>query len=173
MDGRWHHYAFTRDAEAMELVFYVDGERLGEPVGFDQLPTGGGRGMLYMGSDVSGISGYELSGALDEVCLFNTILDDDEIWEIYDTESCPFETVEPDDPDDTGDKDTGDGDSGVVDTGASSTDGETGADGGVQPNAEGDASLGACGCSSSGVRAGSAWLWLGLVALFRSRRRKG
>jgi hypothetical protein len=129
--------------------------------------------MLYMGSDVSGISGYELTGALDEVCLFNTILDDEEIWEIYDAEACPFESIEPGDPEDTGDQDTAAGDSGFVDTGSTSPDGGTGSDGGAQPIGEGgDASLGACGCSSSGLRARSAWLWLGLVALFRSRRRE-
>jgi hypothetical protein len=65
--GLWHHLAFTRDSDAMEVRFYVDGSMVGESVAFDQLPTGGGRGMLYFGSDVEDFLGYgyELNGKLD------------------------------------------------------------------------------------------------------------
>ncbi len=62
----WHHYALTRDVQAMELSFWVGGVRLGEPVSFDRLPTGGGRGMLYIGRDVDGSDDYGLEGKFDE-----------------------------------------------------------------------------------------------------------
>jgi uncharacterized protein (TIGR03382 family) len=75
----WHHYAVVRDAEAMELSFLVDGEPLGQPLSFERLPTGGGRGMLYMGRDVEGSDGYELRGRLDEICVFDRGLEQAEI----------------------------------------------------------------------------------------------
>jgi len=63
MDGKWHQYAVTRDIKAGELRFYVDGALLGERVAFEQLPSGGGRGMLYLGADVAGSKGYEITGS--------------------------------------------------------------------------------------------------------------
>ena len=75
-----HHYAMTRDAESMTVRFYVDGQQLGQPVSFDQLPTGGGRGMLYLGSwDIDDLSYFEWDGSLDDVRIYNHVLDAAEI----------------------------------------------------------------------------------------------
>ncbi|MDA1267401.1 MAG: metallophosphoesterase [Planctomycetota bacterium] len=74
--GEDHHYAITRDATAGEVRFYVDGVLLGSPVGFTQLPTGGGRGMLYLGSDTPAYHGSEaeFEGLLDDVTIHDRAL---------------------------------------------------------------------------------------------------
>ena len=53
--------------------------------------------MLYMGSDVTGITGYELDGAMDEVCLFNRVLSEEELSEIYLDANCILSEANPDD----------------------------------------------------------------------------
>ena len=173
MDGDWHHYAMTRDADSMEVVFFLDGTPLGDPVSFDQLPTGGGRGMLYMGSDVTGISGYELDGALDEVCLFNRVLSDAELNEIYMEANCVLSDNSSDDTDD--DSDTGGSDSGLssdtgwLDTGDTTEhpDSNASGTGGIA-----DDDLAACGCASGLSRSVGGW-FLVLAGVAVSRRRTG
>jgi uncharacterized protein (TIGR03382 family) len=87
----WHHYALVRDAEAMELSFLVDGVLLGEALPFERLPTGGGRGMAYLGRDVAGSDGYELAGALDEVCVFDRALSPGELEALAAGFDCVFD----------------------------------------------------------------------------------
>jgi hypothetical protein len=74
----WHHFAVTRDMATQQVRFFVDGVQLGEPVPFDTNPSGGGRGMLYFGSDTEAFvgDGHEMDGWLDEVCIYNTPLTD-------------------------------------------------------------------------------------------------
>ena len=76
-----HHYAVTRDAILGQVRFYVDGIQLGDAVFFDQLPTGGGRGMLYLGSDTPAHqdSEAEFDGMLDDVRIYNRVLTPAEI----------------------------------------------------------------------------------------------
>lgn len=75
--GEVHHLAVTRDATAMQVRFFVDGAQLGDPVPFAQLPTSGGRGMLYVGSPPPDYvdSTTEFDGVLDEVRILNEVLD--------------------------------------------------------------------------------------------------
>lgn len=86
----WHHIAAVRDAEAMEVLFYLDGVQVGDPVSFVNLPTGGGRGMLYFGSDtVDNIGfGYEISGALDEVCIYDEALGAESVAALHGLDDC-------------------------------------------------------------------------------------
>ncbi|HIL79670.1 MAG TPA: hypothetical protein EYG54_00190 [Myxococcales bacterium] len=85
----WSHQA-TRDAETMEARFYLNGEPLGDPVSFATLPTSGGRGMLYLGSDTADLLGYgyEVSGALDEVCIYDEVLGTDSITDLFALDDC-------------------------------------------------------------------------------------
>ncbi|MFP6563893.1 MAG: LamG-like jellyroll fold domain-containing protein [Myxococcota bacterium] len=86
----WHHIVATRDADAMEVRFYLDGNLVGDPVPFDRLPTGGGRGMLYLGSDTVDYLGYgyEIYGGLDEVCIYDEVLDADAAAGLFGLDDC-------------------------------------------------------------------------------------
>ncbi len=88
--GEAHHFALTRDASSMEVRFWVDGTQLGAPVGFNRLPTSGGRGMLYLGSDVVDYqtSSVEFDGVLDEVSIYNRVLTAAEIVELANPVPC-------------------------------------------------------------------------------------
>ncbi|XAL98326.1 metallophosphoesterase [Phycisphaeraceae bacterium D3-23] len=68
----WHHYVVSRDADAMLLRFFVDGEQLGDAVVFTELPTGGGSGFLHVGSSLYGVRGFD--GMIDELSIYNTVL---------------------------------------------------------------------------------------------------
>ncbi len=74
----------------MEARFYLNGEPLGDPVSFANLPTSGGRGMLYLGSDTADLLGYgyEVSGALDEVCIYDEVLGTDSITALFALDDC-------------------------------------------------------------------------------------
>jgi hypothetical protein len=87
----WHNYAMVRDAAAMQVRFYIDGEQQGEPVGFEHLPTGGGRGMLWVGRDVEGSNGYTYGSGLDELCIFNRVLSESELAAIAGGWDCMFD----------------------------------------------------------------------------------
>gem|GEM_PF-2126703 len=116
MDGAWHHLAMVRDAELMQVRFYVDGEPLGAPQDFTELPTGGGRGMLYLGSDNPNYSGYDMGGYIDEVCIYDMTLTPSQVGELSLLEDCEAVIAE-EDPEDTG----GPGDTGIPsDTGSPS-----------------------------------------------------
>jgi hypothetical protein len=80
----------VRDADAMLVKYYVDGVQLGEPASFTQLPTGGGRGMLYIGSDTAYYLGSsnDFSGHLDELCIYNQMLDAEQILALSTLEDC-------------------------------------------------------------------------------------
>ncbi len=71
--GAWHHYALVRDAAASTVTFYVDGAQLGASVPYLRNPTGGGRGMLYVGADTLGVTPFD--GRIDEVRVYNEALD--------------------------------------------------------------------------------------------------
>jgi len=160
LDGDWHHVAMVRSTE--ELSFFLDGRRVGEPVAIDQQPTGGGRGMLYLGSDTLDYLGNEsdLHGALDEVCLFDLALSDDQVVALADRDR------ECDDLDELGGEDTGIDDSDEpVDS-----DPDIDSDPRVDKDPEGDPVVDPerrCGCGS--VPAAGPLL-LGLVLVARRRR---
>jgi len=86
----WHHIVATRDAETMEARFFLNGDQLGEPVSFGTLPTSGGRGMLYLGSDTVELVGYgyEISGALDEVCIYDEVLGAGSVAALFALDDC-------------------------------------------------------------------------------------
>jgi MYXO-CTERM domain-containing protein len=92
-EDTWHHLSFTRNSEDMTVRFYIDGHPLGDAVSFATLPTGGGRGMLYLGSDNEGYlgNGYEINGLMDEVCIYNLVLSDPDIEALSNLVDC--ETV--------------------------------------------------------------------------------
>jgi hypothetical protein len=65
-DGAWHHVAFTHDATARQLAYFLDGRRQGGPraAEFRRLPQGD-EDYLSLGRD--GAWGRPLPGALDEL----------------------------------------------------------------------------------------------------------
>ena len=188
-DG-WHHLAMVRDAEAMQLRFYIDGEQKGDAVSFDRLPTGGGRGMLYMGRDVAGSDDYTFGGSLDEICVFNRALSSEEVQALADDHDCRFDEDGDGFDDYQGDCDDTDAAIGpdaeeICDDGVDNDcDGEIdevacgdtdqpedtdpeGDDTGVPPEDED----GVCGCSSGRAGPGAAALmWLAAFTLVRRRR---
>lgn len=186
LDGEWHHVAMVRDATEMVVRFYVDGVQLGSPQAFSELPTGGGRGMLYMGADNPAYPGYELGGYLDEVCIYDLPLTAGQVTQLAALVDCELVLEDDDDPEDTGDppdEDTGEpagddtGEPVVNDTGEPSG-GDTGAVPGGRDGldtAAGSSTRGkvsSCSCTSTGHAAMPHGLGLlGLVALARRRRR--
>ena len=72
--GNWHHYVVSRDIDANQLLFYVDGVQLGAPVAFTdgQQPTGGASGFLHVGSSLYG--GGSFDGLLDELTIYNDVI---------------------------------------------------------------------------------------------------
>ncbi|MDP6932566.1 MAG: LamG domain-containing protein, partial [Myxococcota bacterium] len=181
LDGDWHHVAMVRDADAMEARFYVDGDLLGLPVAFDRLPTGGGRGMLYMGVDTRYYLGsYDLGGTLDEICIFDQALDEDQIAGLADLQDC--EEVASDaggdtgeEPQDTGQEpqDTGEppgGDTAEPTETAEPQDTGESQDGDEVPASDGKLNSG-CTCSTTRLdRPSAAWWVLGLLGLVIRRR---
>ncbi len=189
----WHHYALTRDADAMEATIWVDGEPLGDVLPFDRLPTGGGRGMLYLGRDVADSDGYAFDGRIDEVCVFNTLLEAHALEALAAGYDC-FLDADGDGVDDyEGDCDDADPtaypgaeeicDDGVDndcngeidevecdDTDAPDDTEAPGGDTGAEPADTGDGENDAegCGCASAGTGVG--WALLACVALVRRRR---
>ena len=86
----WHHIVATRDASTMEARFYLNGAPVGGAVPFANLPTSGGRGMLYLGSDTADLVGfgYEISGALDEVCIYDEALGAESVAALFALDDC-------------------------------------------------------------------------------------
>jgi len=190
-DGAWHHLAMVRDAEEMQARFFVDGEQLGAAQSFDELPTSGGRGMLYLGADTQYYLGtYDLGGYLDEVCIFDLPLSASQVSRLAALENC--ETVtdeeEEEEPEDTGDPgDTASPDTGNVpsdtgnaeDTGTGDTaetpgpgepeSGDTGSRTEVQQG-EKDGEVSSCSCAAPGKRVMPlSFILLALVGLARRR----
>ena len=68
----------------MEVMFFVDGVQLGNAVGFSRLPTGGGRGMAYIGAEPIAWQAQsgEWNGVLDDVRVHNRVLSSQEITQI-------------------------------------------------------------------------------------------
>jgi MYXO-CTERM domain-containing protein len=160
----WHHYALTRSADPREVRFYVDGVLLGDPVPFDRLPTGGGRGMLYLGSDTAAYLGdSDFHGRLDEVCIFNTILDDVAVGSLFNGYTDCTTVVDPENTDTDTDTDTD-----TTDTDTDTTDTDTDTD--TDPNIDdGERPDGSCGCRTSPAQTGWALLCLSLLAVRRRR----
>ncbi len=115
-DGDWHHVVMVREAAEMQVRFYVDGAVLGAAQSFTELPTGGGRGMLYLGADNPTYPGYDFGGYLDEVCIFDLALDGSEVARLTALEDC-VSVSEVEGSEDTGAPDTGGEDTGGADTG--------------------------------------------------------
>ncbi len=67
---QWHSYRVERDADAMAVAFYVDNSQLGDTVGIQSLPTGGGSGSLYIGANASAADTFD--GWLDDVVIDST-----------------------------------------------------------------------------------------------------
>ena len=160
-DGEWHHVAVTRQGGAVS--FYIDGTMLGEPQSFSESPTGGGRGMLYLGADTEDGGNYNLSGALDEVCIFDIALEPEQIVSLTKRSDCA--DFNEDAPKDTT-KDTGDT-SGPEDT-DTPEDTSTPVDTDEPPTDEST-----CGCTAGGVPGLLALLPAMLVALGRRYRMPG
>ena len=74
----WHRLEVVRQAAQRQVLFFVDGEPLGEPVGFEHLPTGGGTGSLYIGALPDTAEGSEggiatFVGRIDNVRITNLV----------------------------------------------------------------------------------------------------
>lgn len=76
--GEWGHYMIVRDAQAMEVRFYVDGVQLGAAVSFSQLPTGGANGFLHIGNGIDGDTGF--AGFIDELTIYDAALLPEQIF---------------------------------------------------------------------------------------------
>ncbi len=161
-----------RDEAAGELRFAVDGAAVGDPVPYADAPTGGGRGMLYLGSDVPAYPGYEL----DEVCIFDTVLDAKALAALGTRADCaavldaePPDTEDAGEPPDTDEapdtEDTGDTGPAETDTDDTNTPiNNTGAD------TAGSGAAKACGCGPGVGGTGGAAVWA-LALLAAARRR--
>jgi MYXO-CTERM domain-containing protein len=183
LDGDWHHIAMVRDSSELRVRFYVDGIELGSPQAFTELPTGGGRGMLYLGADNPAYPGYELGGYLDEICIYDLALTGSEVGRLAGLENCESVTDDIEEPTDTGDGgDTGQSDSGgSPDTAAQIGDtavvpGEdlpAGRDtAGGEDGEDGEAKAKGCGCAAGAPAGGGLWL-VGLGLGWLRRRRVG
>jgi len=154
----WHHIAVTRNADTMEATFYLDGDQVGDAVSIDQLPTSGGRGMLYFGSDTPAYVGYgyEMYGGLDEVCIYDEVLGESSITALSSLDDCANHGSSAGGGDDTGSSgsddtgtptkdDTGGGSDGSGDDGGSDGGGDgsdDGLDDGGAPDDTGQTSTG-------------------------------
>ena len=69
----WHHYEFQRDADTKAVGFFVDGQPLGQALGFENLPTGGGSGSFYIGSSAGGANSF--NGWLDEITISSAAIE--------------------------------------------------------------------------------------------------
>ncbi len=148
VDAEWHHYTLVRDVDAMAVRFYVDGAQLGDAVSFDRLPTGGQRGLLTLGTDPPPGDATEWAGALDELCLLDRVITEEELARVVAERSCASLAGEV--ATDTGE--TGGGDSGP---GGEEETGEGGGSGKDEGAGTG------CGCGA-GPRAAASW-WALLV----------
>ncbi len=70
-DGQWHHVAATRDAVSGQMAIYVDGALRAN--GFGPLGTRTAPPALRIGSIQPGYSGGFLTGAMDDVQLFDRV----------------------------------------------------------------------------------------------------
>lgn len=133
-DGDFHHLVATRDADSRTVTFYWDGGVLGDPVSFERLPTGASRGLVYVGADTEGYYDSEFAGDLDELCVFDLVLDADAVAELGSGTSCPdlFEAEPDPDDDDDDDDDTG------GDDGDDEDDDDGGDDGTGEPDVDPD-----------------------------------
>ena len=169
-DGAWHHVVAVRDTAAEQVRFFLDGAALGAPQPYSHLPTGGGRGMLYLGADTEGSGSYELQGSLDEVCIFDVALDEEQIGALAGLADCAA-VLKTDEPGDTGaSTDTGT----PADTGTSSEEpGDTDTPSTPQDDSapvEDVEAAGGCGCSA-GAAGGAAPALLLLPLLVWRRQR--
>lgn len=151
LDDAFHSVSLVRAGS--EVRFYVDGQRVGDAVDFSEPPSGGGRGLLYLGSDTRSYLGNEsdLDGAIDHVCIWDRSLSADEVAAVAAGTPC----AELGAVDDSG-QDSG-GDSQVDSAPDSPDDGP--------PVLEPEPS---CGCSAAPPPAAL----LGLIALAAVRRRR-
>ncbi|MCP4807554.1 MAG: hypothetical protein GY913_15200 [Proteobacteria bacterium] len=159
-DGEFHRVALVRRGDVVE--FWQDGEQLGDSVPFTEPPSGGGRGMVYIGADTRAYLGSEsdLHGAVDDVCIWDEALSGEDIG-LLETTACadlddgpedtdPPDTDEPDTDEPTGDSDPDDSEDQVDDTPRVE----------LEPN---------CGCTSGAAPTGLAFLLLAAFVRRRSR----
>jgi len=79
-DGQWHHLAATRELGSGQMAIYVDGVPQGTatgPAGIKDAPPN-----LRIGSIQTG-TGF-LNGAIDDVMLFDSALDEQQITQLFD-----------------------------------------------------------------------------------------
>jgi len=180
LDGEWHHVALTRDAGALEARFYEDGGQLGGAVSYTHNATGGGRGMVYLGSDTPSWAGlYDFGGLLDEICVFDSVLTPEQISGLAALEDCEAVLVEEAPEDTGGSMDSADS-ADITDTAETSPGGETDEvsdtdTDSVDPGATGDGAdvsleKGGCGCAARPGDGASGWfVLLALAGVFRRR----
>ena len=75
--GSWHYWAFTKDVNTQKMWIYLDGTPYHTGTGKNKLLDG--ISSFKIGSNGNGSSNYE--GFLDEICIFNTALDQATIME--------------------------------------------------------------------------------------------
>lgn len=86
-DGEWHHISVTAVADG-ELTLYIDGTKQTTESIDGPLYTGSGK--TWIGQSPSQVR--PLSGAVDDVRIYDRALSDSEVTALYDTTSVPRET---------------------------------------------------------------------------------
>ncbi len=133
---------------------------------YEQVESRSSSGAWYIG-----LRERESVGAVDEVCIYNEMLDASEMERLGAQEDCVtvLEPLPPE-PEDTGDLDTGSEDSGMTETdGSPPIEGDSGS----ELDSADPASVGAkagCACTSTAHR--RAWSWLGLLGVLIATRRR-
>jgi len=67
VSDQWHHYAFTRAAGRRLTNFYIDGEPVGDPLGFQQIANAYTNTALWIGADQYDVLNLNLDAVVDEV----------------------------------------------------------------------------------------------------------
>jgi hypothetical protein len=79
----WHHIALTSSYEDISNALYVDGVKVSEGVSFLEPIFGGNQDVVYIGSSRSNPEGLIMHGGVDEVAIYNRVLEEAEVQEHF------------------------------------------------------------------------------------------
>lgn len=81
----WHHIVLTSSFIDISNALYVDGVLVSEGVAFLEPIFGGNQDVVYIGSSRSNPEGLIMNGYVDEVAIYDRVLDADEVVEHFQT----------------------------------------------------------------------------------------
>lgn len=86
-NSTWYHVVYIFDESKLSMKMYIDGLEVGSVIASDY--PGHGIGDLFLGRTTIG-DGYYLNGSIDEVRIYNRVLSEIEIQELYEGPiACP------------------------------------------------------------------------------------